>query len=267
MTTGGYPQREAAPMADEQGHWFEAVADHLGAAYLRYSFTKGTDQEVGFLVDSLGLSPGARILDVGCGPGRHAHELGRRGFEVVGVDISERFVSLAREGTPNGVAVTFERADARALRFDSEFDAVLSLCQGAFGLSGGDGAVATLDPDRAVLDGMARALRPGGRLALTAFSAYFQVRFLGEADSFDAERGVNHEHTAIRDEAGREIPTDLWTTCFTPRELRLLAEASGLRPDHVWSVTPGEYAARPPDIEHPEFLLFATRPDETLDID
>ena len=246
-------------MADEQGHWFEAVAEHLGAAYLRYSFTKGTDQEVDFLVDALGLAPGARILDVGCGPGRHAHEFGRRGFEVVGVDISARFIALARAGIPEGAAVAFERADARTLRFDSEFDAVLSLCQGAFGLSGGDGPVATLDPDRAVLDGMARALRPGGRLALTAFSAYFQVRFLGEADSFDAERGVNHEHTAIRDEEGREIPTDLWTTCFTPRELRLLAEASGLRPDHVWSVTPGEYAARPPDIERPELLLVATR--------
>ena len=243
-------------------HWFEDVADHLGAAYLRYSFTKGTDQEVGFLVDCLGLTPGARILDVGCGPGRHAHALGRLGYEVVGVDISERFVALARENAPEGAAVRFERADARALEFDSEFDAVISLCQGAFGLSGGGpvGEAATLDPDRAVLDGMARALRPGGRLALTAFSAYFQVRFLGEADSFDAERGVNHEHTAIRDEAGREAPADLWTTCFTPRELRLLAEAAGLRPDHVWSVIPGEYAARPPDIEHPEFLLVATRP-------
>ena len=239
-------------------HWFEDVADHLGAAYLRYSFTKGTDQEVDFLVDRLGLAPGARILDVGCGPGRHAHALGRRGFEVVGVDISERFVALARQTTPDGAAVTFERADARALAFDSEFDAVISLCQGAFGLSGGAG-VAAVDPDRAVLDGMARALRPGGRLALTAFSAYFQVRFLGEADSFDAERGVNHEHTAVRNEDGVEAPADLWTTCFTPRELRLLAEAAGLHPEHVWSVTPGDYAARPPDIEQPEFLLVATR--------
>ena len=245
-------------------HWFEDVADHLGAAYLRYSFTKGTTQEVGFLVEALGLAPGARILDVGCGPGRHAHALGTLGFEVVGVDISERFVALAREGASAGAAVSFERADARALRFDAEFDAAISLCQGAFGLAGGpaagsDGSGFRLDPDRAVLAGIARALRPGGRLALSAFSAYFQVRFLGEADAFDAERGVNHEHTAVRNEAGVEVPTDLWTTCFTPRELRLLAEAAGLRTDHVWSVTPGDYAARPPDIDHPEFLLLATR--------
>ena len=253
-------------------HWFEDIADHLGAAYLRYSFTKGTEQEVDFLVGGLGLSAGDRILDVGCGPGRHAHALARRGFEVIGVDISERFITLARENTPDGAAVTFERADARALTFDAEFDAVISLCQGAFGLAGGPesgtaggGAPigtdpGTLDPDQAVLRGMARALRPAGRLALTAFSAYFQVRFLGEADSFDAERGVNHEHTAVRNEDGLEVPADAWTTCFTPRELRLMAEAAGLRPDHVWAVTPGDYAARPPDVEHPEFLLVATKP-------
>jgi SAM-dependent methyltransferase len=249
-------------MGDER-HWFEDLADHLGGAYLRYSFTKGTDQEVDFLLGALGLAPGARILDVGCGPGRHAQALGRRGFEVVGVDISERFVALAQENTPDGLAVTFERADARSLRLENEFDAVISLCQGAFGLADGPAAgmgLSRLDPDRVVLEGMARALRPGGRLALSAFSAYFQVRFLGEADVFDAERGVNHEHTTIRDEAGREAPAEAWTTCFTPRELRLMADAAGLRPDDIWSVTPGDYAARPPDIDHPEFLLLATRP-------
>ena len=242
-------------------HWFEQVADHLGPAYLRYSFTMGTEQEVSFLVDALDLGPGARVLDVGCGPGRHANALAARGFEVVGVDISERFIALARQNSPPGTSVTFERADARSLAFDSEFDAVISLCQGAFGLSGGgDDVVTALDPDRAVLEGMARALRPGGRLALSAFSAYFQVRYLGEADSFDAERGVNHEHTTVRNEDGVDAPVDLWTTCFTPRELRLLAESAGLRPDHVWSVTPGEYAARPPNIDLHEFLMLATRP-------
>ncbi|MEY2434611.1 MAG: hypothetical protein QOC92_4336, partial [Acidimicrobiaceae bacterium] len=63
-------------------HWFEPLADHLGAAYLRYSFTKGTEQEVEFLLHELELAPGARVLDVGCGPGRHAHALAARGVEV-----------------------------------------------------------------------------------------------------------------------------------------------------------------------------------------
>jgi len=70
---------------------------------------------------------------------------------------------------------------------------------------------------------MARAVRPGGRVALSAFSSYFAVRVLEAGDSFDAATGVNHERTSVRDAAGRAREFDLWTTCFTPRELRLLA--------------------------------------------
>jgi SAM-dependent methyltransferase len=266
-------------------HWFEPVADHLGAAYLRYSFTKGTEQEVEALVDALALHPGRWVLDVGGGLGRHAHALARRGLDVVGVDISDRFVALAREGAPAGA--TFVRADARHLAYDGEFDAAISLCQGAFGLVGAgpgtradlatrpggsdapespdepahpDGPGAALDPDGVVLAGMARALRPGGRLAVSAFSAYFVVRFLEEHDTFDPDRGVNHERTTIRDEAGVEVATELWTSCFTPRELRLLAAAAGLVEPAVWGVAPGDYAERPPDLDRPEFLLLASRP-------
>jgi len=237
-------------------HWFEPVAEHLGAAYLRYSFTKGTDQEVAFLVGALGLEPGMRLLDVGCGPGRHAHAFARLGLEVVGVDISQRFVDLAAESAPPGA--TFQRADARHLAFDSEFDAAISLCQGAFGLTGGPGA--PLDGDGAVLAGMARALRAGGVLAVSAFSAYFMLRFLEDHDSFDADAGVNHERTIVKDEAGSEAEVDLWTTCFTPRELRLLAAGAGLEVRHLWAVTPGAYAADPPSIDTPELLLVAARP-------
>ncbi len=237
-------------------HWFEPVADHLGAAYLRYSFTKGTAQEVGFLVGALGLRPGDRLLDVGCGPGRHAYAFAERGIEVLGVDISQTFVDLATAGAPPGA--TFRRADARALDFDAEFDAAVSLCQGAFGLTGGPGA--PLDADAGVLAGIARALRPGGTVAVSAFSAYFQVRWLEDVDTFDAEAGVNHERTEVKDEAGTDAPADLWTTCYTPRELRLLARAAGLEPRHVWSVTPGAYAEDAPTIDSHEFLLVAERP-------
>lgn len=251
------PRNDPSPVGS---HWFEAAADHLGTAYLRYSFTKGTIQEVDFLVDELHLEPGMAVLDVGCGPGRHGLELARRGLKVTGVDISRTFVDLAAEAArAENLPARFERMDARALEFNDHFDAVISLCQGAFGLQGVVGESMSSGGDEAVLDGIVRALRVGGVVALSAFSAYFQVRYLGEADDFDASSGVNHEHTELRDESGAVVAQDLWTTCFTPRELRLLAERAGLQVAAVHSVEPGRYRRHPPTIESPEFLVVASK--------
>ncbi|MBI4934099.1 MAG: methyltransferase domain-containing protein [Actinobacteria bacterium] len=251
---GGSSRSEAEASPDHQ-HWFEPVAEHLGSAYLRYSFTKGTVQEVEFLVRELGLQPGMRVLDVGCGPGRHAHELARRGLAVHGIDISERFVELARADAPAGA--TFERMDARDLAFEAEFDLVICLCQGAFGL------MTANDDDERVLSGMASALRPGGRLALSAFNAYFAVKYFdGEGEgrsTFDADTGVNHEHTEVRSETGASKTVDLWTGCYTPRELRVLCRAAGLVVESVNSVEPGAYALATPTVETAEFLVVARR--------
>ena len=228
--------------------FFEAVAEHAGAAYLRYSFTKGTEQEVAFLVDELGLTSSTRVLDVGCGPGRHAHALAALGVPVVGLDISERFVRLGATG-----GGTFVRGDGLSLPFgDAAFDVAVSLCQGGFGLA--------LGRDGEVLVEMTRVVRPGGLVCASAFSSYFAVRHLEETDTFDADRGVNHERAVVKNESGEDREFDLWTTCFTPRELRLLAERAGLVVRHLWSVTPGRYAENRPDLAHPELLLVAERP-------
>jgi SAM-dependent methyltransferase len=231
-------------------HWFEPLADHMGRAYLRYSFTKGTEQEVDFLVDVLDLEPGMRVLDVGCGPGRHAHALGRRGIKVLGVDISERFVELAAEDAP--VGVEFVRQDARCLDVGSGFDAAISLCQGAFGLVGPG-------PDIDVLAGMAAAVRTGGAVALSAFSAYFSLTYQKDA-TFDPATGVAHEHTEVRDESGAARPAELWTTCYTARELRLLLERVGLEVTDIWSVEPGHYGRNPPTIDAAELLGVSRKP-------
>jgi SAM-dependent methyltransferase len=234
----------------EREHW-EDLADHLGPAYLRYSFTKGTVQEIDHLVGALGLRAGQRVLDVGCGPGRHAHELARRGVLVHGVDISQTFVDLAASTAPDGA--TFERLDARRLRFTAEFDSAICLCQGAFGVMTESG------DDEAVLAGIARALRPGGAVALSAFNAYFAVRY-HESATFDAGTGVSHERTEIRDADGHVAQVDLWTGCYTARELRLLCDRAGLAVDSISSVEPGAYGTSPPSIETPEFLVIAHRP-------
>lgn len=229
-------------------HWFEPIAEHLGSAYLRYSFTKGTHQEIEFLIPALGLEPGMRVLDVGCGPGRHAYALAERGIEVHGIDISRRFVDLAAQHAPPGA--TFERIDARELEFRAEFDAAICLCQGAFGLMTADGH------DETVIAGISRALRMGGRLALSAFSAYFVLKHWQEAE-FDAATGVSHERTEIRNEAGDAVETSLWTGCYTPRELRLLCAAHGLEVDSISSVEPGVYGLEPPSVDSAEYLLIA----------
>lgn len=252
------PGRPGAARAD---HWFEPIADHLGSAYLRYSFTKGTRQEVDHVVAELGLAPGHRVLDVGCGPGRHAHELARRGINVHGVDISATFVELARRDAPPGA--TFERRDARTLGAADEltdgFDAVICLCQGAFGLMTAADARDGADGDALVVAGMARVLRPGGRLAISAFNAYFAVKYHVDA-AFDADTGVAHERTDVRDPEGRSAEVDLWTGCYTPRELRLLLGRHGFAIDRIAGVEPGAYGTDPPTTETAEFLVTAHRP-------
>jgi len=242
------------------GAWFNPIARHLGKAYWApdtgrvMAFTKGTDQEVGFLVRELGLEPGMRLLDAGCGPGRHSLELARRGLEVTGIDLSPDFVALAREAAETeDLSARFEVLDIRELAFADAFDAVICVCQGGFGLLGGD-------DDAGIVARLAAALRPGGRLALTAFSSYFALRFLEEREEFDARTGVLHERATVRDAAGAEREFDLWTTCFTAREIRLLLEGAGLAVDAVSAVAPGDYRLRAPDLDHPELLALARRP-------
>ena len=236
------------------GSWFNGLARFLGPAYLRNAFTKGTEQEVDFLVDALALEPGARILDVGCGPGRHSLALARRGFSCVGIDASPEFVDLARRASDaEGRDATFEVADVRDLDHDGAFDATICLCQGGFGLLGGC-------DDAAVFTRIARSVRPGGGLAVSAFSAYFALRFLEDGETFDPETGVLHERSTLRDEQGAEREFDLWTTCFTARELTLLAERAGVTVDGLHGVAPGRYRVASPDLESPELLLVGHRP-------
>ncbi len=235
------------------GPWFNDLAAFLGPAYLRNAFTMGTEQEIGFLVGALDLRPGQRVLDVGCGPGRHALALARRGIEVVGVDLSPDFVDLAREAAEReGLPARFEVLDVRELAIAGEFDAAVCLCQGGFGLLGGTDEID-------VFGRIVRAVRPGGGLAVSAFHAPFALRHLEAGETFDPATGVLHETAVLRDPAGVEAPFDLWTTCFTARELVLLAATAGVDVLGVHGVTPGDYDERTPTLGHPELLLLGRR--------
>ena len=94
---------------------------------------------------------------------------------------------------------------------------------------------------------------------MSAFHAPFAVRHLEAGEHFDASTGVLHERATLRDEHGAEREFDLWTTCFTARELELLAAAAGLHDIAVHGVAPGRYRVARPDLDAPELLLVGRR--------
>lgn len=233
--------------------FFAQVGDTLREAYLRYSFTKGTAHEVEFLIDLLHLEPEARVLDVGCGAGRHTVALAQAGYSVTGVDVSRGLLDVAAEkANAAGVKPSLFEVDARQMPFESEFDAVISICQGAFGLMGKDDAL--------IMRRMFEAVRRKGMVVVTAFSALYEAANRRPGATFDVDAGIVHERTTIKDPAERDHEVDLWTGVYTPRELRLMAIGVGLIPEAVWAIEPGDFARRTPDLEHPEFMLVARRP-------
>ena len=205
--------RQTGRVTSEPEHWFEPIADHLGAAYLRYSFTKGTEQEVDFLVDALALAARAarprRRLRPGPPrprprPPRHRRARHRHQPPLRRPGPARRAARRHLRAPRRPPAAVRRRLRRRRLpvpgrlRHRHRRRARTPSCSPAW-------------PGRC---------DPGGRLALSAFNAYFQVRF-GEG-TLDAATGVNHERTEVRDEHGQAKAVDLWTHCFTPTELRAL---------------------------------------------
>jgi len=98
------------------------------------SWVEQTVHEVDFVEESLQLRRQERVLDLACGFGRHTLELARRGYSVVGVDITREYIDEARrQARGNHLDAQFVCADLRDVAFSEEFDVVLNLADGAVG--------------------------------------------------------------------------------------------------------------------------------------
>jgi SAM-dependent methyltransferase len=227
-----------------EGDWLDLLA-------LRPTAER-TAQEVDFVVEQLGLEPGAKVLDVACGHGRHSLELARRGMRVTGVDLSPRSLAIAREAADaEGLDIDFRRLDMRELDYDGTFDAALNLFT-AFGYFEEEAE------NQRVLDGVARALRPGGAFLIDVVNPVSLFARYRDASWEELDDGVlflqQHEYDSL---AGRNLA--VWTfvrpdgrrseirhslRMYTPVELRLLLAAAGLSVDGAWGGFDGEELGR-----------------------
>lgn len=237
------------------------IGEFQGADYARNAFTAGTDEEASTLWDLLAIGTGDRVLDVGCGDGRHLRWLAPLGVLGTGVDVAPALIAAGRAAAATtDLAVELAVADARALVSwlgprAGTFDVAWSLCQGALGTS------PVSDPG--IVAGLAAAVRPGGRVAFTCFHALFAARHLVPGDAFDTVDLVHHQMTEIRGPDHTRRAIDLWTTAYTAREAAALASRAGLEVLSVRGVEPGAYGRRADGevaLDDPEVLVLARRP-------
>ena len=251
--------------ADVDPRWYDGFFDDdwLELEGLRPPEER-TLAQVDFIVEQLGLEPGARILDVPCGHGRHSVELARRGFAVTGVDLSEPSLERARGAADEvGVELELVHADMRELAFAAEFDAVLNLYT-SFGY------LETQADDERALGGFARALAPGGALLMDVINPpglfrKYRGRDWEEFDDgtlflsefrYDPLSGRNLAFWIFVRADGTRSGLRHSLRVYTAAELRAMLERAGLTVERAWGGWDGDELT----LDSWRLILLARRP-------
>jgi len=157
-------------MATEDHAWY---VDFFGNDYLniyRHVFTaERSALEVAFAERVLELQPGACVLDLCCGQGRHSVPLAQHGYNVTALDLSPAYLELAEQAAQShGVKLETVSADMRQIPFHDHFDAVINMYS-SFGYLESEA------DDAETLQSIAKAVKPDGRLFLDMLNREWAV--------------------------------------------------------------------------------------------
>lgn len=231
--------------------------DRHAPRYNENSFTKNTLVEVQFLWEAMKLAPGMRLLDVGCGTGRHSAEFARRGLCVTGLDFSAGMLEQAKA---TGADVEWIHADATQWVADEPYDAAICICEGGLGLIGSDEDA--LQHDLAILRNVGQSLKPGGTFVMTALNAYAQIRRMTDED---VARGTFNPATMVAQYKDlMELPegnveVHVRERLFIPPEMLALLHHAGFDVRHVWGGTAGEWGQRPLKLDEIEAMYVSVK--------
>ena len=263
------PAPRAAPPAAKPAskkakrQWWEHLFNDDYLRTVPIPHPKVVQRQCDFIEQRFGLARGATILDVGCGLGVHAVELTRRGYLVVGLDLSLPMLSRAAdEAQEHGFKINFLHADMRDMSFEGAFDAVL--CWGTtFGYFDDE-------TNRLVVERLHQALKPRGLLLLDVVNRDYVVRtqpnllwFEGDGCVVMEETTVNYITSRLRVKRnvilddGRQRDTRYSVRLYALHELGQLLHQQGFRVVEVSGreAHPGVYFGA----DSPRLIILAER--------
>jgi len=234
--------------------WYEELFENYGKGYDKENFTQGTLGECDFIEQEINYNKTCRILDLGCGTGRHSLELAKRGYTVLGVDLSDSQLSRAREkAKEQNLAVEFLKQDARKLDFKEEFDLVVMLCEGAFPL------METDEMNFEILKRATRALRKPGKIIFTTLNALFPLynsveefcasdKQEGNAEyrenRFDLMTLRDYNITVVEDDLGCKKELKCNERYYMPSEITWLLKTLGAKKVDIFGAKLGAFSRR-----------------------
>ncbi len=232
--------------------WYESLFTHYGRQYDNENFTQGTIGECNFIEREVAYNKKVRILDIGCGTGRHSIELTKRGYTVTGVDLSESMLSTANEkAAAEGLTIDFRQHDARALPFSGEFDLAIMLCEGGFPL------METDEMNFAILKSAAAALKPSGLFIFTTLNGLFPLfhsvkDFLASAakegnatytkNTFDLMTFRDRNITTVTNDLGEKVELDCNERYYVPSEITWLLKSLGFGTVEIFGAKLGAFS-------------------------
>lgn len=232
--------------------WYEALFENYAHKYDNECFVQGTLGECDFIESEIKHSKSLKIIDIGCGTGRHAIELTKRGHKVTGVDLSESQLTRAREkANKQGVTVDFQKHDARDLPFENEFDLAIMLCEGGFPL------METDEMNFAILQSAAKSLRNNGKFIFTTLNGLFPLyhsveQFCADAskegnatyrsNTFDLMTFRDHNKTMIEDDSGNKKELVCNERYYVPSEITWLLKTLGFTTIDIFGAKLGAYS-------------------------
>ena len=237
-------------MAKKQ--WYEALFENYGRKYDQEPFTQGTAGECDFLEKELGFDKSLRIVDVGCGTGRHAIELTQRGYAVTGIDLSASQLARAREkAASRNLSIEFLQHDARALPFQNEFDVAIMLCEGGFPL------METDEMNFEILKSVTQALKSPGKFIFTTLNGLFPLYHSVEeftasdgkdihatyhSNTFDLMTFRDHNITELEDDSGNKKLLECNERYYVPSEITWLLKSLGYRSIEIFGAKLGAFS-------------------------